>query len=91
MFSNAILDIASGLVFLYLVLSLLCTVVNEYIATNLLGLRAANLAAGASRNPGRSSGAIELLRSWHHRGDGQCSDPQRKSVGKPYQKSRTAR
>jgi hypothetical protein len=45
MFSNVVLDIAIGLVFLYLVLSLLCTVVNEYIATNLLGLRAANLAA----------------------------------------------
>lgn len=45
MFSNVILDIAIGLVFLYLVLSLLCTVVNEFIATKLLDLRAANLAA----------------------------------------------
>ena len=45
MFQNAAIDIAIGLILMYLVLSLLCTVVNEFIATK-LKLRSKNLAAG---------------------------------------------
>jgi hypothetical protein len=44
MFQNAFIDIAIGLVLMYLVLSLLCTVVNEWVA-NRLHLRAAGLRA----------------------------------------------
>ncbi len=42
MFGSTVLEIAVGLVFIYLVLSLVCTSVNEYIA-QMLGLRAENL------------------------------------------------
>jgi hypothetical protein len=42
MFQNAIIDVAIGLILMYLMLSLLCTVVNEYIATK-LKLRASTL------------------------------------------------
>jgi hypothetical protein len=35
MFQNAIIDVAIGLILMYLMLSLLCTVVNEYISTKL--------------------------------------------------------
>lgn len=42
---NAALDVAIGLILMYLMLSLLCTIINEYIASK-LKLRAANLAAG---------------------------------------------
>ena len=45
MFQNAALDVAVGLGVMYLVLSLFCTVVNEYIATK-LKLRSRSLAAG---------------------------------------------
>jgi hypothetical protein len=45
MFQNAFIDIAIGLVLMYLMLSLVCTVVNEFIATQ-LKLRAASLEAG---------------------------------------------
>src|SRR5216117_1812189 len=44
MFQNAFLDIAIGLMLMYLVLSLLCTVINEWIATR-LNLRAVGLQA----------------------------------------------
>jgi hypothetical protein len=44
MFGNTIIDIAIGLTLMYLVLSLLCTVVNEYIAT-FMKTRAKTLAA----------------------------------------------
>lgn len=44
MSANAVLDIAIGLVLMYLVLSLVCTVVNEFIATK-LNLRSATLAS----------------------------------------------
>ena len=43
MFQNAVLDVAIGLVLMYLMLSLLCTVINEYIATK-LKIRANTLA-----------------------------------------------
>jgi hypothetical protein len=43
MFQNAALDVAIGLVLMYLMLSLLCTVINEYIATK-LKIRANTLA-----------------------------------------------
>ncbi len=42
---NALLDIAIGLIFMYLLLSLVCTAVNEFLAS-LLKLRAANLRRG---------------------------------------------
>ena len=45
MFQNAAIDVAIGLVLMYLVLSLLCTVVNEFLA-NKFDLRSKSLAAG---------------------------------------------
>jgi hypothetical protein len=45
MLQNLAIDIAIGLILMYLVLSLVCTVINEYIATK-LNLRAKSLAAG---------------------------------------------
>jgi hypothetical protein len=48
MFQNAILDVTIGLIFMYLVLSLLCTVVNEYIAT-WFKLRATTLKNGLAK------------------------------------------
>ena len=42
MFQNAAIDVAIGLILMYLMLSLICTVVNEYIATK-LDLRASTL------------------------------------------------
>ncbi len=42
---NAFIDVAIGLVLMYLVLSLICTVVNEHIST-LAGLRASTLQSG---------------------------------------------
>ena len=43
MFNSPIIEVALGLVLIYLVLGLLCTSINEYIA-QLLSLRAENLA-----------------------------------------------
>jgi hypothetical protein len=48
MFQNAVIDIAIGLVLMYLVLSLVCTVINELIATK-LKLRAATLESGLTQ------------------------------------------
>lgn len=48
MFQNAVLDIAIGLVLMYLMLSLICTVVNEFIAT-LARLRAKTLKSGLAQ------------------------------------------
>ena len=45
MSSNAMLDVAIGLILMYLILSLICTVINEAIAT-LAGLRARTLRKG---------------------------------------------
>jgi hypothetical protein len=42
---NSVVDVAIGLIFMYLVLSLVCTSINEYIAT-LFNLRAKTLAGG---------------------------------------------
>jgi hypothetical protein len=44
MFESAAIDIAIGLILMYLMLSLLCTVINEFIATK-LSLRARSLAS----------------------------------------------
>jgi hypothetical protein len=44
MFESAAIDIAIGLILMYLMLSLLCTVINEFIATK-LSLRAKSLAS----------------------------------------------
>jgi hypothetical protein len=46
MIQNAALDVAIALALMYLMLSLLCTIINEFIASKLLGLRAASLASG---------------------------------------------
>ncbi|HEX7766175.1 MAG TPA: hypothetical protein VF443_05640 [Nitrospira sp.] len=48
MFQNASIDIAIGLILMYLVLSLMCTVINEFVATK-LELRSKSLAAGLSQ------------------------------------------
>ncbi len=48
MFQNAALDVGIGLALMYLVLSLVCTVVNEYIASK-LKLRAKSLASGLTQ------------------------------------------
>lgn len=48
MLTNAVLDVAMGLILMYLMLSLLCTTINEAIA-NTLGLRASTLASGLQR------------------------------------------
>ena len=45
MFQNAAIDVAIALSLMYLMLSLFCTVINEYIATK-LKLRAKALASG---------------------------------------------
>src|SRR5262245_57188508 len=44
MFQNAAVDVAIGLILMFLMLSLLCTVINEFIATK-LKLRAKSLAS----------------------------------------------
>jgi len=48
MLQNAAIDVAIGLILMYLMLSLLCTVVNEYIATK-LSLRANSLEAAIKK------------------------------------------
>ena len=48
MFQNAVIDVAIGLVLMYLILSLLCTVINEYIATK-LRLRSKSLASALEK------------------------------------------
>src|SRR5437867_3946405 len=48
MFQNAALDVAIGLILMYLMLGLLCTVINEFIATK-LRLRAKSLASALER------------------------------------------
>lgn len=45
---NALLDVAIGLVFLYLLLALVCTILNEMVASG-LGLRAKNLKAAIDK------------------------------------------
>ncbi len=45
MFGSTVLEVAIGIIFIYLLLSLVCSVVNEWIA-GILALRAKNLAAG---------------------------------------------
>jgi hypothetical protein len=48
MLQNAAIDVAIGLILMYLMLSLLCTVINEFIATK-LSLRARSLAAALEK------------------------------------------
>jgi len=45
MSTNAVIDVGTGIILMYLLLSLLCTIINE-IAANVLRLRAKTLAAG---------------------------------------------
>jgi len=45
---NAVIDVTIGLILMYLLLSLVCTIVNEFIAT-FLGWRSANLAQSIER------------------------------------------
>ena len=46
MFGSYILDVAIGLVFVYMLLSLLCSTINEQVITRFLSLRAKTLQAG---------------------------------------------
>jgi hypothetical protein len=46
MFGSYILDVAIGLVFVYMLLSLLCSTINEQVITRILALRAKTLEAG---------------------------------------------
>ncbi|MGZ6364697.1 MAG: hypothetical protein ACXWPS_01910 [Ktedonobacteraceae bacterium] len=46
MFGSYILDVAIGLVFVYMLLSLLCSTINEQVITRILSLRAKTLEAG---------------------------------------------
>jgi hypothetical protein len=46
MFGSYILDVAIGLVFVYMLLSLLCSTINEQVITRILSLRATTLEAG---------------------------------------------
>src|SRR5712692_1357765 len=48
MFQNAAIDVAIALILMYLMLSLLCTVINEFIATK-LKLRANSLASALGK------------------------------------------
>src|SRR5437016_4874239 len=48
MFQNAAIDVAIALILMYLMLSLLCTVINEFIATK-LQLRAKSLASALEK------------------------------------------
>ncbi len=43
--TNAVIDVGIGIILMYLLLSLLCTVINE-IAANIVSLRARVLATG---------------------------------------------
>lgn len=64
MFNSAIIEIAIGLIMLYLVLGLLCTSINEFIA-QLLSLRAENLSDaihGLFSGPDRHRIAEDILR-----------------------------
>ena len=57
MFNSSVLDVAIGLLFVYLLLGLMCTTVNEWFA-QLFNTRAATLKRG---NPP----AIERPAGWH--------------------------
>ena len=46
MFGSYILDVAIGLVFVYMLLSLLCSTINEQVITRILSLRAKTLEDG---------------------------------------------
>lgn len=46
MFGSYILDVAFGLIFVYMLLSLLCSTINEQVITRILSLRAKTLEAG---------------------------------------------
>ena len=61
MFQNAAIDVAIGLILMHLMLSLLCTVVNEFIATKLeLRFHAEGCAAEADR---RTSSPDQVTRA----------------------------
>jgi hypothetical protein len=49
MFGSTILEVGIGLVFVYLVLSLICSAVNEWIASSLLNLRSKTLEEGINK------------------------------------------
>lgn len=63
MFGSAVLELAIGLVYVYLLLSVICTVLNEWIA-GVLGLRAKTLGVGLRNlldEPGKPSLSQRLL------------------------------
>jgi hypothetical protein len=61
MFSSIVIDVAIGLVFAYLILGLMCTTVNEWIA-GILKLRAKNLEEGIRRLLTAPPDGTQLLR-----------------------------
>jgi hypothetical protein len=62
MFNSIVLDVAIGLVFAYLILGLMCTTVNEWIA-GIMNLRAKNLEEGIRRLLTAPPDGTQLLRS----------------------------
>jgi len=61
MFGSAALEIAIGLVFIYLIFSLVCSAINEWI-TRVTGLRASTLHAGINQLFGD---ATDLAAAFH--------------------------
>jgi len=61
MFNSTVLDVAIGLAFLYLLLGLMCTTVNEWIA-GVMKLRAKNLELGIRRLLTAPSDGTQLIR-----------------------------
>ena len=66
MFQNAAIDVTIALILMYLMLSLLCTVINEFIATK-LKLRAKSLASALEQLLDNQESARYLLPAWTDR------------------------
>src|SRR6266480_2617145 len=64
MFGSNVLEVAIGLVFVYLLLSLLCSTLNEFVITRFLALRAKTLKDGI-RNLLNDPGGNELARLFY--------------------------
>ncbi len=56
MFGSNVLEVASGLVFVYMLLSLLCSTINEQVIARFFALRAKNLEAGITNMLANSQG-----------------------------------
>lgn len=60
---GGILDVSISLIFIYLLLSLICTTINELIATA-LKLRSRSLSAAIEKNPRGQEPPRTLLQAW---------------------------